>query len=218
MLTIHSFVFSPIAENTYLLYNQQKDCIIIDPGCYFDNERTQLENYIVQHQLTPKYLLNTHCHLDHVFGNQFVYDTWTLQPYIHPNEQIMLNNAALAGERWGLPFTNYNGTVHYIRGGEEIKLGEDVLTILETPGHSPGHVCFYCKAQHFIIGGDVLFRASIGRYDLPGSNGPQLLKSIETQLLILPDETKVYPGHNQSTTIGFERKHNPYLQPGVDLA
>ncbi|MFT3936853.1 MAG: MBL fold metallo-hydrolase [Chitinophagaceae bacterium] len=212
MFTITSFEFSPIAENTYILSNESGDCIIIDPGCYFGNERRDLQEHILENGLQPKYLLNTHCHLDHVFGNKFVNQTWQLEPYIHPNEQVILENAAAAGLQWGMPFDNYKGSLHFLREGEEIRLGEDALKVLFAPGHSPGHVCFYCEQQHFVIGGDVLFKMSVGRTDLPGGDTATLLQSIQTVLFTLPDNTKVYPGHGEPTTIGFEKLHNPYLR------
>jgi hydroxyacylglutathione hydrolase len=212
MITVTSFVFSPIAENTYVLHNEAGDCIIIDPGCYFGNERRELEQYISENRLLPKYLLNTHCHLDHVFGNKFIHDTYMLEPYVHSNEQVVLENAGLAGLRWNLPFDNYTGGLHFLREGDVIRLGNDELKVLYTPGHSPGHVCFYCAAQHFVIGGDVLFRLGIGRTDLPGGNFETLVNSIRTRLWVLPDNTKVYPGHGEPTTIGYEKMNNPFLQ------
>jgi glyoxylase-like metal-dependent hydrolase (beta-lactamase superfamily II) len=212
MLTVKSFVFSPIAENTYLLYNETGDCIIIDPGCYFGNERHDLSEYVETNGLTPKYLLNTHCHLDHVFGNKFVHETWRLELHIHPNEKLVLDNAPAAGLRWGMPFDNYKGPLHFLREGEQVRLGNDLLKILYAPGHSPGHICFYCAAQGFVIGGDVLFKMSVGRTDLPGGDHATLLNSIRTVLFVLPDETVVYPGHGEPTTIGFEKLNNPYLK------
>ncbi|MEO6313398.1 MAG: MBL fold metallo-hydrolase [Chitinophagaceae bacterium] len=212
MFTVTSFTFSPIAENTYVLNNETGDCIIIDPGCYFAAERKALADFIASNRLRPKYLLNTHCHLDHVFGNKFTHETWQLTPYIHPNEAVVLENAGAAGLSWGMPFDNYTGTLHFLREGEEIRLGTDKLKVLFAPGHSPGHVCFYCADQHFLIGGDVLFKMSVGRTDLPGSNTETLLNSIRNVLFVLPDETVVYPGHGESTEIGFEKQHNPYVQ------
>lgn len=212
MLTVTSFVFSPIAENTYVLYNEAGDCIIIDPGCYFSNERWELEQYISKNRLLPKYLLNTHCHLDHIFGNKFVHDTYMLEPYVHSNEQVVLENAGLAGLKWNLPFDNYTGGLQFLREGDVIRLGKDELKVLYSPGHSPGHVCFYCSTQHFVIGGDVLFRMGIGRTDLPGGNFETLINSIRTKLWELPDETIVYTGHGVPTSIGFEKANNPFLQ------
>jgi hydroxyacylglutathione hydrolase len=212
MFTIYSFVFSPLAENTYLLFDDNKECIIVDPGCYFPNEREELEHYISFNQLQPKFLLNTHCHLDHVFGNQFVIETYAVPLYVHPDEEVVLKYAPLAAERWNLPFDNYNGPLLFLREGDTIQLGTDILKVIAAPGHSPGHICFYCEEQGFLIGGDVLFRNSIGRTDLPGGNFETLIKNIRTKLFTLPDETVVYSGHGERTTIGYEKKHNPFLK------
>ena len=211
MFTVKSFVFSPIVENTYVLYNETGGCIIIDPGCYFGNERRELSDFIAENALAPKYLLNTHCHLDHVFGNKFIHDSYGLEPYVHSNEQVVLENAALAGLRWNLPFDNYKGPLHFLRESDTVRLGNNILKVLYAPGHSPGHICFYCEQQHFVIGGDVLFRMSIGRTDLPGGDFDTLINSIRNRLFVLPDETVVYNGHGEPTTIGFEKKHNPFL-------
>lgn len=211
MLTVHHFEFSPITENTYILFNEGGECLIIDPGCYDQREEIQLKSYITENHLQPRMLLNTHCHLDHVFGNRFVSETWNLELHLHTDEKIVLDYAPEAGRRWNLPFQNYQGPLHFIRGGDRITLGTDELVVIEAPGHSPGHVCFYCEKQQFLIGGDVLFRNSIGRTDLPGGNHAQLLKSIRTQLFTLPDTVRVYPGHGGSTTIGYEKRHNPFL-------
>ena len=212
MLKIKVFTFSPVQENTYILYNEQNKAIIIDPGCYFTAEQETLKNFINDTQLQPVRLLNTHCHLDHVFGNKWVYDTWGLELYIHRGEEQMLILAPLSGEKWGLPFVNYDGPLHFLNEGDTVLLDNDALGVIAAPGHSPASICFYCENQHFLIGGDVLFRESIGRSDLPGGNHEILLKSIREQLFVLPDEVEVFPGHGLSTTIGHEKKHNPYLQ------
>lgn len=212
MLTVKTFTFNPVQENTYLLYNDQGDCCIIDPGCYFDEEKNRLRQAIENAGLRPVLLLNTHCHLDHVFGNQFVADTWGLQPHIHEKERPVLDRAAEAGLRWQLPFVNYTGPVHLLEAGDLVKLGDDSMNVLFTPGHSPGSISFHNAAQHFVIGGDVLFQGSIGRTDLPGGDYDTLIDSIKTQLLPLPDDTIVYSGHGPATTIGRERRNNPFLQ------
>lgn len=211
MLKIQSFTFSPIQENTYLLYNEFNQCVIIDPGCYFDAEKDQMAGFIKQKGLTPKMLLNTHCHLDHVFGNKFVAETWALTLHLHEKEKTVLEFAPASGLMWNMPFDNYAGDFIYLKEGEILKIGEDELQVIEAPGHSPGHVCFYCKAQNFIIGGDVLFQRSIGRTDLPGGNHQTLLNSIRQKLFVLPDATVVYSGHGPATTIGEEKAENPYL-------
>ena len=212
MLTIKSFVFNPVQENTYVLSDEKDACCLIDPGCYFGNERTALKVYIEQNGLSPKILLNTHCHLDHIFGNKFVYDTWDLSLHLHEKEKPVLENAPAAGLSWGLPFENYRGELIFLAEGDRITLGENELEVLFLPGHSPGSVGFYCAEQGFLIGGDVLFLEGIGRTDLPGGDHDTLLRSIRSVLWALPDEVVVYPGHGEETTIGWEKKHNPFLR------
>ncbi len=212
MLALKTFTFSPIRENTYLLYNEEKECCIIDPGCYFQEERDELKTGIEKTGLTPVLLLNTHCHLDHVFGNQFVFDTWGLIPHLHINEKQVLERAGASGERWQLPFKNYEGEVRYIDEKRDVAIGKELLKPLFTPGHSPGSLSFYHAAGSFIIGGDVLFRGSVGRTDLPGGNHEVLLESIRDQFFPLPGDTVVWPGHGPSTTIAEEKRSNPYLK------
>lgn len=211
MLSVKQFTFSPMQENTYVVYNDKGACCIIDPGCYSVIERNQLKDYILSSGLAPKYLLNTHCHLDHVFGNKFVVETFGLIPHIHPLEQQLLSLAPMSGIRWGLPFENYEGPLEFIDRNSVIDLDGDRFEILETPGHSPGSICFYCREQQFMISGDVLFEDSIGRTDLPGGDHNTLLNSIRTKLFTLPDEVVLHPGHGRSTTIGREKQYNPFF-------
>ena len=212
MLQIQSFVFSPIQENTYILFNEFNQCIVIDPGCYFDSEKETLKNFIQQNGLTPLMLLNTHCHLDHVFGNKFVAENYGLRLQLHEKEKLVLSYAPTAGLMYNMPFDNYAGEFIVLKEGDKILLGQDELEIIEAPGHSPGSICFYCRKQNFVIGGDVLFERSIGRTDLPGGDHQTLLKSIRRKLFVLPDETVVHNGHGNSTSIGAEKKHNPFLK------
>jgi hydroxyacylglutathione hydrolase len=212
MLTVKHFTFNPLQENTYVLYNDKDACCIIDPGCYFGNERKELQDFIKEQGLTPKLLLNTHCHLDHVFGNKFVYEEYDLPLHIHEKEEPVLKYAAEAGLKWGMPFEHYRGELIFLKEGDIIKLGDDELKVRFTPGHSPGSICFYCEAQKFIISGDVLFRTSIGRTDLPGGDFDTLMNSIHKVLFALPDDVIVYSGHGEPTTIGYEKKNNPFLQ------
>jgi hydroxyacylglutathione hydrolase len=211
MLQIKSFVFSPIEENTYILYNDLRECIIIDPGCYFDEEKEALAGFIEKTGLQPKMLLNTHCHLDHIFGNKFIAEKYGLDLHIHPNEKTMLDLAPASGLMYNLPFDNYQGPLVYLAEGEKIMLGKDELEVLLTPGHSPGSLSFYSSESKFVISGDALFNRSIGRTDLPGGNFEQLIKSIREKLLVLPPETTVYSGHGPETTIGEEKAGNPFL-------
>jgi glyoxylase-like metal-dependent hydrolase (beta-lactamase superfamily II) len=212
MLHIQSFTFNPVQENTYVLYNEKGAGCIIDPGCYFSGEEQALKGFLEAHNLTPVLLLNTHCHLDHIFGNRFIHKTYGLTLHLHPLEKQVLNLGPVSGQLWGLPFDNYDGDLHYINEGEGIQLGDDTLEILLTPGHSPGSVCFYNKEHRFLIGGDVLFNGSVGRTDLPGGDFKILEQSIKTKLYTLPDDVVVYPGHGEPTTIGKERRSNPFVQ------
>jgi glyoxylase-like metal-dependent hydrolase (beta-lactamase superfamily II) len=212
MIKIDFFTFNPLGENTYLLTNEKQEALIIDPGFYFAEEENTFKNFISDHNVKPVQLLNTHCHLDHVFGNEWVRKNYGLELYIHEGEKKVLEFAPATGNMYGLGFTNYKGAFHFIDEGDKIFLGDDEIEILFTPGHSPASICFYCRAQNFIIGGDVLFNESIGRFDLPGGDEQTLYKSIREKLYVLPDETIVYPGHGEPTTIGHEKKYNPFVR------
>lgn len=210
MLAIQSFTFNPVQENTYVLY-EGKDACIIDPGCYFGNERRTLQEWIEVHQLSPKFLLNTHCHLDHVFGNKFIHEEYGLTLHLHEKEKEMLQHAPAAALQWNMPFENYRGELIFLNAGDTVKIGNSLLNVIFAPGHSPGSICFYCKAQDFIVSGDVLFRLSIGRTDLPGGDYETLVNSIRKEIFMLPEKTIVYPGHGDTTTVGYEKKHNPFV-------
>jgi glyoxylase-like metal-dependent hydrolase (beta-lactamase superfamily II) len=211
MLNVKIFQFNPLQENTYLIYNDLDQCMIIDPGCYTDSERQQLVSFISKKQLKPFLLVNTHCHLDHVFGNKFIHEQYGLELHLHQGEQKVLDMAPTSGLMWNLPFDNYQGKLHFLDESTPVQLGSDRLEILFTPGHSPASISFYSKADDLLIAGDVLFRESVGRTDLPGGNPDVLADSIRKKLYVLPDETIVYPGHGIPTTIGHEKKYNPYI-------
>ncbi len=211
MIHVEIFTFNPMQENTYLLWNEKAHAIIIDPGCYFTAEQETLEKFIKDKGFTPVKLLNTHCHLDHVFGNKWVNKTYHLELHIHRIEEKVLEFAPATGLMWGFSLDAYKSPFHFLEHGDKISFDEGKLEVIFTPGHSPGSICFYCREQNFLIGGDVLFLESIGRTDLPGGNHQQLLHSIQKKLFVLPDETIVYPGHGPQTTIGHEKKYNPFL-------
>jgi len=211
MLTVKRFIFNPIQENTYVVYNAKDACAIIDPGCYFPEEKQSLSHWLKESHLHPNFLLNTHCHLDHVFGNKWAAGHYNLELQIGEKELVTLNFAPEAGIRWSMPFENYSGNIIFLKEGDKITLGTDSLEILFTPGHSVGHIVFYNRSQGFIIGGDVLFRMGIGRTDIPGGDTRTLLKSIREKLFSLPDDVIVYPGHGEPTTIGYEKEFNPFL-------
>ena len=201
MWQLQSFTFNPFAENTYLLWNENREAVIIDPGAHESYEKAKIKDFIDQNGLQPKFLLNTHCHLDHVLGEKWVAETWNLIPQFHLNEQMVMDRAEMAGQLYGVTFTNYSGSIQYLQEKQIIKLGDDELQVLYVPGHSPGHVCFYCPAQGFVIAGDTLFAGSIGRTDLPGGHHATLIERIKSELLTLPEDTVVYPGHGPATTV-----------------
>lgn len=211
MFQIKVLTFNPVQENTYLLYNEYNECIIIDPGCYFDEEKEALKSFIEKNQLQPKMLLNTHCHLDHVFGNKYIAEEYKLTLQIHKKEEDLLQMAPSSGLMFNLPFDNYNGELIFLAEGDVVSLRDDQLQVIHAPGHSPGSICFYCEKQKFIIGGDVLFQNSIGRTDLPYGSHEDLVKNIKEKLFTLPKDVTVYAGHGPETTIGKEIKLNPFL-------
>jgi len=212
MISIKIFTFNAYSENTYVLYDETKECVIIDPGMYDGAEQNELATFIKAEALKPVLLLNTHCHLDHIFGNKFVFDTWGLKPQFHPGELPILQ--AVPGYAPQMGFTRYELSPEpdtFLSETGTISFGNSTLQLIFAPGHSPAHLCFYSKADHFLIGGDVLFYGSIGRTDLPGGNHQQLIQNIKEKLFVLPDDCKVYPGHGPATTIGFEKQHNPFF-------
>jgi hydroxyacylglutathione hydrolase len=212
MLTVQPFAFNPVQENTYVVYNEKRDCCIIDPGCYFASEEKEIQDFILQNGLNPVFLLNTHCHLDHIFGNRFIHKTYGLELHLHQLEKAVLDFGPASGQLWQLPFDNYDGPLHFLDEGDTVRLGQDELHVLFTPGHSPGSISFYSKENKFILSGDVLFQGSIGRTDLPGGDFTILEESIRTKLFTLPADVVVYSGHGDTTTIGDEMKSNPFVK------
>lgn len=215
MINIQSFTFNPFEENTYILSDKTNECIIIDPGCYMPEEQQQLLNYISQKNLTPVHNLNTHCHVDHIFGNKLIYQTFGLLPVCNKIELTLLEAAGEYSKQWGIFLEPSPTPQNFLNEGDTVKFGNSSLQVLFTPGHSPGSICFYSEQEKFIISGDVLFQMSIGRTDLPGGNHETLLKSITQKLFTLPADVKVYPGHGPQTTIGFEKMYNPFLNGEV---
>jgi glyoxylase-like metal-dependent hydrolase (beta-lactamase superfamily II) len=211
MTEVKYFAFNDFAENTYVLYDDTKEAIVMDPGCYSVNEKKILKKYINDNQLIVKRLINTHCHLDHVFGIPFVVESFGTGLECHRLEIPMLQRAQVIGDMFGVTVPPLPEPVNFIEDNETVTFGNTELKALLCPGHSPGSLCFYSEKDGFVIGGDVLFFRSIGRTDLPGGNHTQLINSILNRLMVLPDETKVYSGHGQVTTIGYERYNNPFL-------
>lgn len=210
-MEIKKFTFNPYQENTYVLYDKTGACVIIDPGMYSGAEQNSLVDFIKTNNLKPERLLNTHCHIDHVLGNKFVFDNWGLKPEFHEGELRILQAVVSYAPQMGMHYELSPEPEHFLPEKGTITFGDSTLSLIFAPGHSPAHLCFYAEADNFLIGGDVLFYRSIGRTDLPGGNHQQLIDSIKNNLFQLPDSCEVFPGHGSSTTIGFEKINNPFL-------
>jgi len=211
MITIQQFTFNGFQENTYILFDETKECVIIDPGCYDSYEKKVLQNFISEQKLVPKKLLNTHTHIDHILGNQFVSKTFNIGLEINKHDLEALHRTTEYGHLYGFSVEQSPEPINFLNEGDMVKFGNSELEILFTPGHSEGSICFYHRKQKFAISGDVLFYGSIGRTDLPGGDYETLIASIKEKLFPLGDDFKIYSGHGPSTTIGFERKYNSFL-------
>ena len=211
MTQVASFTFNPFQENTYVLYDETKECIIIDPGCYTNVEKEELVQFIEQNDLMPKRLINTHCHIDHVLGNKYIAEKYQLALEIHEGEIPVLAALQQTATMYGIAVEPSPQPRKFLKEGDEFSFGNTQLEILFTPGHSPASISFFCKKEKFLIAGDVLFYGSIGRTDLPGGNFNTLISSIKNKFYPLGDEVKVYSGHGPSTSIGFEKQTNPWL-------
>lgn len=211
MLHLQSFVFNAFQENTYVLYDDTKQCVIIDPGCYAAAEQQQLVNFIETNEIIPVKLLNTHCHIDHILGNNFVSKKFNIGLEIHEADLPTLLATTEYGHLYGFTVDPSPQPTRFIQNNETITFGNTDLEVRFTPGHAPGHVVFIHHNERFVINGDVLFYNSIGRTDLPGGDHNTLIKSIHQELFTLPDDYIVYTGHGPSTTIGEEKKNNPFV-------
>src|SRR5690606_17327651 len=212
MLKVHSFVFNAFQENTYVVYDENGLCAIIDPGISNRDEELSFTSFIKQNRLKPVALYNTHCHIDHVVGNHFIYEEYGLIPQFHEGEVPVLVAVENLAPMYGFRYETSPFPEKFLTENQVVILGDYTLQLLFVPGHSPAHLCFYSRENGFVIGGDVLFHNSIGRTDLPGGNHQQLLDNIRQKMYTLPDDTVVYPGHGPTTTIGFEKETNPFIQ------
>ncbi len=211
-MNIHSFVFGYFQENTYLLWDETKECLIIDPGNTHSYEDAELFHFIEEKQLKPIKLLLTHGHIDHITGNDAICTKYQLLPEVHHEDLFLIQSHALTAQMYGIPCTPSPLPNHFISDGDIIRFGNSELSCIHTPGHSPGSVTFYSKKYQFAIVGDVLFYESIGRTDLPKGNFETLKKSIQEKLYVLPDHTTIYSGHGIPTRIGYEKKHNMFVR------
>ncbi|MDP6909581.1 MAG: MBL fold metallo-hydrolase [Flavobacteriales bacterium] len=211
-MELRTFVFNPFQENTYLIWDDQKNCAIIDPGCSDEHEQNQLASFIEDNGLRPIKLLNTHCHVDHVLGNKFLADKYGLKLEMNEGDVPVLNAVPNYGASFGFNTGEMVEPSIFLTHGDTVSVGSVELQVIHTPGHSPGGICFYHEPTKQVIVGDTLFYGSIGRTDLPGGNHAQLIESIKTKLLTLPADVQAYSGHGPSTNIGFEKTNNPFLQ------
>ena len=211
MASIQSFENNPYQENTYVLFDESNTCAIIDPGMYTSAEQNAVVSFVTNNHLKPVLLLNTHCHIDHVLGNKFIFDQYGLKPRFHAGEMPVLEAVVAYAPMMGIRYDVSPVPDEFLPEEGGIQFGDTELTLIYAPGHSPAHLCYYDKKANILVGGDVLFSGSIGRTDLPGGNFKQLLTNIEKKLFTLPDDCTVYPGHGPETTIGFEKQHNPFL-------
>lgn len=212
MIHIKSFLCNPYQENTYILYDDTGAAAIIDPGMYGKAEEDEVHEFMDSHALRPTLLLNTHCHIDHVLGNRYIYDSYGLLPQFHEGELPLLVEVQNYAPQMGVRYDVSPIAETFLPETGVVTFGANELRLIFAPGHSPAHLCFYSAEGGFLIGGDVLFRNSIGRTDLPGGDHQLLLSSIARNLYVLPEETRVYPGHGPETTIGHEKKTNPFIK------
>ena len=211
MLQIQGFVCNFASENTYIVYNEYKNAWLIDPGNMNEQETAAIEGFINEKDLAIQKILLTHAHIDHVLGLQKTFDHYKVPVLMHELDHEILDRNPLDANRFGFFFKPFAGDISYLKENDILKLDEDEFKILHVPGHSPGSIAFYNEVENFMISGDVLFEGSIGRTDLYKGNSEQLLENITTKLFVLPEQTKVYNGHGNPTTIGFEKNHNPFF-------
>ncbi len=214
MITIHSFTFNPLMERTYVLFDETKEAVIVDPGCHDPSEKNELVSFISENKLKPIYVINTHGHIDHVLGNSFVKEHFGIPLIIGDKDVETLKAVEAYAPAYGFQTYQPAEPDILLKDGETIKFGNSILEHVFVPGHAPGHIAFYDQTREFIIGGDVLFNGSIGRTDLPGGDFDTLISSIHNQFFKFPDTTVVYPGHGEETTIGQEKVTNPFCAIG----
>jgi hydroxyacylglutathione hydrolase len=210
-MKVQSFTFNPFSENTYILYDESNECIIIDPGCNDSFEKQEISEFIKSNGLNPIHLINTHCHIDHILGNKFISESYNLPLTAHKKEKQVLDFGTQTAMMYQIPYELSPEITKFIDEGDTITFGNTKLDVLFTPGHSPASISLYCKSANILIAGDVLFQGSIGRTDLPGGNFETLTRNIKAKFFTLPDETVVFSGHGNPTTIGIEMRTNPFF-------
>jgi glyoxylase-like metal-dependent hydrolase (beta-lactamase superfamily II) len=211
MLQIKTFVFNPFQENTYVAYDETSQCVILDPGCYFEQEQQELASFIKENKLEPKYLIHTHGHIDHALGSDFIKETYKIQAVMHKDDLEVFRRISDFGMNIGLVVNQPSDPEKFVEEGQTIEFGNSVFDIYHVPGHSPGSIALHNRKENIVFAGDVLFKLGIGRTDLFGGDHITLIESIQNKLLTLDGETIVYPGHGETTTIEEEKSENPLL-------
>lgn len=211
MLHIESFSFNPFSENTLVIYNDNKEAFIIDPGNFSTSENAVIGHFIEEKQLQVQKIILTHAHIDHVLGLYWATKTFETSVTLHKEENEILSMAHLSAQKYGIPFNPVEPKLEIIEEGEIINLGKEVFKVLFLPGHSPGHIGLYNEKSEVLISGDVIFQGSIGRTDLYKGNHQALIASIKNKVFTLPDSVKIYPGHGPTTTVGYEKQYNPFF-------
>jgi hydroxyacylglutathione hydrolase len=212
MLNIKKFTFNPVEVNAFILWDKTLECVLIDPACFIPEEERQLKQFIESNHLTPVRLLNTHGHFDHLMGNKFVKKIWGLKCEIHEDDNYLVEHAETLASLFGIEMTAPPPRGKFLEDGEVISFGNSELSVIHVPGHSPGGVAFYSKKDQLLFSGDILFNSSVGRTDLPKGNFDLLIQGIQEKLMVLDENVKVYCGHGEETTIGQEKRNNPYIK------
>lgn len=210
-MKIKIFVFNLFQVNTYVLYDESGECVIVDPGCYYKEEENELSDFISLNKLLPRYCLNTHAHIDHILGNKYVNKTYGIKIVVHPDSIPFIRNAPYYASAFGLDINEMLMPDTFYNEGDEVRFGNSVLRVINTPGHANGSVCLLSDAGKFLLSGDVLFYESIGRTDLPTGNLELLTDTIRNKLFKIPGNYIVYPGHGHETTINHEKLNNPFI-------
>lgn len=211
-MKIKKFTFNPVSVNAYLLWDETLEAVLIDPACFYPEEELELSRFVEKEGLKIVHILNTHGHFDHLMGNSFASVKWNLKIKIHPGDALMPGQARQHAVLFGITMKNPASETEPLQEGDLIRFGKSALRVIHVPGHSPGSVAFYDKEDKFLVVGDILFEGSVGRTDLPGGSHELLITGIKEKLLTLGEEVVVYPGHGGHTTIGWEKRTNPYLK------
>ena len=211
MIKVEKFEVNPLRENSFVLSDESGECVFVDPGFFYREERREIKEYIADNKLKPIKIINTHCHFDHIMGVEFIRNEYKIPLCAHADDAFWINKASEQGQMFGFDMKPVAPIDYFLNEKETLTFGDSLLEIIHIPGHSPGHIVFYNNENNILIAGDVLFYGSIGRSDLPGGDHETLISNIKNKLFQLPGNTKVFCGHGPETTLGFEKSTNPFL-------